>query len=636
MHHYSNFMVVQTLLHDDTLAQYSEFLSDKIRYNRKDRKTARAVPVVPRTKRNTLRVENRRSFMIKAVGHFPATMFILAATLWLTACGSSGEPDVIGGQLAMRRLTAEQYRYAIEDAFGSKVEVAGRFEPDSRRDGLNALGTALVAVTPSGFEQYEAIARNIMQQVTSEQLRNDILPCQPADPSQPDDACTQQSIQTFGPNLLRRPLTADDIGDRVAAAAAAATEQDDFYAGLRLALGSMMVTPEFLFRIEQAEPAPSPEQPRRLALTELTLASRLSYFLWNRGPDKELLAAAQARKLSEPEVLAHQVERMLASEHLTDGVRAFFDDLFLFDQFDELGKDVARYPLFSNRMATDAREQTLRFVTEQLVDLKADYRTLYTSRDLPMTRSLGPVYGVPVRVVDGWEDASIPASQPRAGLLSHASFNMLFAHPGRSSATLRGVFMREALLCQTIPEAPADVDFTQFSNDQQVAHKTARERLEVHSTQASCRKCHKLTDPIGLAMENFDGIGKFRAQENGATIETAGDFDGTTFSGPVGLGEAFAASPLVNACLVQNLYRYAVGRKQTNPERKLLRYLEDQFTLHNYQVPALMREIVLSQAFRTATAQQQTVEVGTTTPTDNPDKEKSAALDSSPNGSEAS
>ncbi|MFT4615484.1 MAG: hypothetical protein ACI9NT_002638 [Bacteroidia bacterium] len=575
--------------------------------------------------------------MIKAVRRFSLIGLMLALMACLTACDSSGEPDVIGGPLAMRRLTPEQYRYAIEDAFGPKVEVAGRFEPDSRRDGLNALGTALVAVTPSGFEQYEAIAHNTVQQITSEALRSGILPCEPSNPSAPDDACTQKTLEVFGHKLLRRPLTAADYNSRVTAAAAVAAEQGDFYAGLRLALVSLMVTPQFLFRIEEAEPAPSPEHPGRLKLTEQTLASRISYFLWNRGPDDELLAAVEAGTLSEPQELTRQVERMLASDHLADGVRAFFDDLFLFDQFDELGKDVARYPLFSNRMAMDAREQTLRFVIQQLVERRADYRTLYTSRELPMTRSLGPVYGVPVRAANGWEDASIPDSQPRAGLLSHASFNMLFAHPGRSSATLRGVFMREALLCQTIPEAPADVDFTQFSNDQQAVYKTARERLEVHSTQASCRKCHKLTDPIGLAMENFDGIGKFRTLENGVAIQTSGAFDGADFSGPEGLGEAFADSPLINACLVQNMYRYAVGRKQTNPERQLLRYLENQFAQHNYQVPALMREIVLSQAFRTASqsAAEHTAKAKYGVAAENKAREN-AAVKVPPNGSEAS
>ena len=186
---------------------------------------------------------------------------------------------------------------------------------------------------------------------------------------------------------------------------------------------------------------------------------------------------------------------------------------------------------------------------------------------------------------------------------------MLFAHPGRSSPTLRGVFMREALLCQKIPEAPADVDFTLFSEDGSTVHKTARDRLEVHSTEASCRKCHKLTDPIGLGLENFDGIGAYRSAENGAAIDTAGDFDGQDFATPAELGQAFADNPLVSACLVQNMYRYAVGRKQTNRERKLLRYLEDQFAEQGYRVTALMRDIATSEAFRTATAPKESTTI---------------------------
>lgn len=538
-------------------------------------------------------------------------LIVTAAILLSLGCGNA-DPSATGGPVAMRRLTAEQYRNAIEDAFGNTVEVAGRFEPDSRRGGLNALGTSLVAVTPSGFEQYEAMARNVATQVTSPELQADILPCQPQSPTAADNACAEQVIRKFGRILLRRPLTDADIDMRLEAAALAATGQQDFYAGLQPALTSLLVAPEFLFRVEVTEPAPLPDQPNRLLLSNMSLATKLSYFLWNRGPDETLLAAAERGELTQTTELARQVDRMLASEHLANGVRAYFEDVFVFDKFDDLGKDVARYPLFSNPMAADAREQTLRFVIDQVVAKKADYRSLFTSRELPMTRTLGPIYGIPVRAVDGWEDATLPAGQPRAGLLGHASFAMLFSHPGRSSPTLRGVFLREALLCQTIPEAPADVDFTQFVQDVATIHKTARDRLEVHSTQASCHKCHTLTDPIGLGLENLDGIGKYRNTENNANIDSSGDFDGVAFDGIAQLGQAFADNPLVSACLVENMYRYAVGRKQTNNERPLLRHLENTFTQGGHHVPALMREIATSEAFRTATAPAETVSENTT------------------------
>jgi Protein of unknown function (DUF1592)/Protein of unknown function (DUF1588)/Protein of unknown function (DUF1595)/Protein of unknown function (DUF1585)/Protein of unknown function (DUF1587) len=539
--------------------------------------------------------------------HKPVLLLIAILTLPLLGCGSS-DPDAIGGPLTMRRLSPEQYKNAIEDAFGSKVEVAGRFEPDSRRDGLNALGASFVAVTPSGFEQYEAIARNVSAQVVSEELREEILPCTAKDDALTDAACTASIIEHIGQKLLRRPLSSTEIQSRVEAAAHTSTAQNDYYAGLALALTSLMVAPEFLFRIEEGVQAPTAEQPGRLLLSDYSVASKLSYFLWNRGPDEALMAAAASGELSTPEGLAKQVDRMLASEHMTLGVRAFFEDMFMFDAFDDLGKDVARYPFYNVNVARDAREQTLRFIADQLLDKEADYRSLFTSKELPMTRSLGPVYGLPVRVAEGWEDVTLPASNPRAGLLSHASFNMLYAHPGRSSATLRGVFMREALLCQKIPEAPADVDFTQFSQDDSAVHKTARERLEVHSTEASCRKCHKLTDPIGLGLEVYDGIGRHRTAENGATIDTSGDLDGVAFKTPVELGVAFSENPLINACLVQNMYRYAVGRKQTQQERGLLRHLENSFVNNGHRVPALMRDIALSEAFRTASKEQTNTE----------------------------
>ncbi len=528
-------------------------------------------------------------------------LLVVAALVPLVGC-DRGDPTAQGGPVAMRRLTPEQYRNAIEDVFGAGIEVDGRFEPDSRRSGLNAIGASLVTVTPSGFEQYEAIARHVAAQVISPEHRDRILPCKPASETAADASCTERVVRSFGRKLLRRPLGDDETRLRVEAAGATAETLADFNAGLELALTSLLVTPDFLFRIEVAEPDPTPDRPSRLALSDLSLATRLSYFLWNRAPDEALLAAAARGELSQPEGLAREIERLLASEQLADGVRAFFEDLFLFDRFEDLGKDVARYPLYNSHIAADAREQTLRFVVDHLVTQKLDYPALFTSRQIPMTRTLGPLYGVPVRTAEGWENMELPSSHPRAGLLSHASLAMIFSHPGRSSPTLRGVFLREALLCQTIPEAPADVDFALFVQDEESVHKTARDRLEVHSTETSCRKCHKLTDPIGLGLEVFDGIGKYRTTENGAPIDTRSDFDGRDFADPVGLGQAFAESPLVNACLVENLYRYAVGHEQTKSERRLLRHLEARFEDVGYRVPDLMREIAMSEGFHTASA----------------------------------
>ncbi len=218
-----------------------------------------------------------------------------------------------------------------------------------------------------------------------------------------------------------------------------------------------------------------------------------------------------------------------------------------------------------------------------------------------MTRALGPLYAVPVRAQTGWEATEFAADDPRAGLLSHASFNMLHAHPGRSSPTLRGVFLREALLCQNVPPAPADVDFGLFNEDENPKYKTARDRLAVHSSAATCRNCHNLTDPIGLGLEIFDGIGSYRSTENGAPIDTSGVLDGRAFASSVDLGQAFHDSPLIGACLVENVYRYAVGRDPVNSERRLLKHLERRLEESDYRLAALLRDVVTSEGFRTAT-----------------------------------
>ena len=288
----------------------------------------------------------------------PVLIGALAAVLGL-GCAALEEK---GGPVAMRRLTATQYRHAIADAFGSEIEIVGRFEPDNRREGLIAVGSAWVAVTPSGFEQYEAMGNYIARQVVSEVHRDRLVPCQPRSKTEPDAACTEAFLQRIGPGLLRRPLDDGDVRSRIVAAGAATELMGDFYAGLELVVTSLLVAPDFLFRVEVAEPDPG--SVNGLRLTDVSLASRLSYLLWNAGPDDALLEVAAQGGLSDPGSLGREVDRMLASPRLEDGVRAFFEDVFLFDEFADISKDPIRYPVYSAQVAEDAREQTLRVVVD--------------------------------------------------------------------------------------------------------------------------------------------------------------------------------------------------------------------------------------------------------------------------------
>ena len=503
---------------------------------------------------------------------------------------ASSEPAASGGPATMRRLSEAQYRRSVADIFGADIKVAGRFEPDARRDGLLAVGSSQVGLSATGFEQYYNLARDIAGQAVAEPRRAS-LPCKPHAADTPDDECANQILRQFALPLLRRPATEERLVELVGIARKSAEEHRDFYAGLKTALVGLLASPDFLFRVDHVSASGS------LALDDYSKAARLSFFLWNAEPDGELLAAAARGDLDGGSGLAKQVDRLIASPRLEDGVRAFFTDFLGFDEFDHLEKDGAIYPAFSPKVAQDAKEQTLRTVVDLLVERRGDYRDLFTNHETFMTRRLGMIYGVPVESRTGWDRFRFPADDPRGGLLEQVSFTALHAHPGRSSPTLRGKAIRELLLCQRVPAPPNNVNFAVVQDTNNPNFKTARDRLTAHRTEPTCAGCHRIVDPPGLALENFDGAGQFRTAENGAALDTSGDLDGQRFADAAGLGQALHDDPAVTACLVSSVYRYAVGRPTAPGERDWMTWLTQSFAEDGHRLPSLMRRIALSRTF---------------------------------------
>ena len=309
--------------------------------------------------------------------------------------------------------------------------------------------------------------------------------------------------------------------------------------------------------------------------------------------------------MDDPKGVAKQVDRLLASPRLEDGARAYFADMLGFDGFDNLAKDPAIYPKYSFGLATDAQEQTLRTITDHLLTRNGDYRDLFTTRDMFLSRSLGAVYGIPVdkdapgATPDGWQPYTFPQGDPRSGILMQISFLALHSHPGRTSPTLRGKALRETILCQKVPDPPGNVNFNLVQDTKNPLYKTVRQRLEAHRTQATCAGCHKMMDPIGLSLENFDSIGTYRAGENGSSIDATGEIDGVKFSAADGLGKAVHDHPATAACLVNRMYAYAVGRTPTKSENEWLRAdLMPSFAADGYRLkPPLMRDIATSDVF---------------------------------------
>jgi hypothetical protein len=426
------------------------------------------------------------------------------------------------------------------------------------------------------------------------------VPCQPKAEATFDRACATKFVETYGLKLFRRLLTRDERDRFVEVARVAQQRLGGFHQGLEFALVGMLQSPHFLLRMERTEP--DPRQPGALRLDAWSRATRLSYFLTNSTPDAELLRAAGSGELDSDAGLARQVDRLLASPRLEGAVRAFFWDMLYFDGFSDLSKDPTIYPAYNSVVARDAQEQTLRTIADHLVGERADYRDLFTTRTTWLTRPLGIIYRLPVPVRNGWQKLEYPAGSERAGILTDISLLALHSHPGRSSPTLRGKSLREVFLCQKVPDPPGNVDFTAVQNAVSKPGSTARIRLADHNESPACAGCHKLTDPIGLTLESFDGAGSFRAKENGAALDLSGSLDGTNFTGAAGLGQAMHDNPVVPMCLSEKLYRSAVGRDLSAGEEPFVEYLGQIFGANGYRLPQLMRAIALSRTFYAASS----------------------------------
>jgi len=532
------------------------------------------------------------------VGLGAITLGALTADVPGVMAASAPEAVATEGKAIMRRLTPEQYRNIINEVFGESIELGGRFEPESRVDGLVEIGSGRVSMSSEGMAQFDTMARTIATQVVSEQHRDGLLPCKPKSASEFDEACAGETIKQTGRLLFRRPLTQVEERRFLDAAKVATDKSKDYYTGVSLSMAAMLASPQFLFR--QVVLEPDPEKPGRYRLDAYSKATRLSFFLWNSMPDEILLKAAQTGELNTQKGLERQVARMAASPRLEGGVRAFFEDMFHFDQMDTLVKDSTLYPKFDSMVTADAKEQTLRTVADLLVRQRGDYRDIFTTHKTFLTQALASVYNVPLvndvpnGSPDTWQAYEYGADDPRAGILTHLSFVALHSHPGRSSPTLRGKALREVMMCQKVPAPPGEVQFDIVQDTSNPIYKTSRDRLTAHQANPVCAGCHKLTDPMGFALENFDGGGNYRTQENGVALNTTGELEGKKFTNAAELGRVVHDSPATTSCVVDRLSAYALGRKTIKGESPWVANLKASFAKNGYNFSEMMKQVAAS------------------------------------------
>lgn len=519
-----------------------------------------------------------------------------------TGAGTSGAVDDTGapqsecagevqdvGPTPLRRLTRREYANAVADLTGVIADV-GALDPDEK---LAAFDSNLAApVSPAIITQYRTLAESVADAAILDLA--DLVPCAPEaaaiDPALAA-TCTEAYLVGFGRRAFRRPLTATELQTY----GALASGGSDFADGIRLVTAALLQSVHFLYHLELA---PADATDEVVALDDHQLAARLSFFLWGSVPDDALLDAADAGLLSDPVRLRAEAERLLASEHAADAVQSFHMQWLGLDRRAALVKQPEVYPTFDEALRVAMWEETERFVAHVVLEGDGRLATLMTSSDSFVDAPLAELYGV--TLPDDHDPASPIALDPaqRAGLLTQASFMTAHAHNDSSGPVQRGVIVRANLLCQPLPPPPNDVP----ELDPVDPDATTRERFEQHSSDPACAGCHSLIDGIGLAMENYDGIGRHRTEENGLPVDASGELVGTDvdgeFEGAVELAHKLADSALVGDCVAVQWFRFAFGRGESEPDACTLEALRTQFAASDGDVRELMLAIVASDAFR--------------------------------------
>lgn len=503
---------------------------------------------------------------------------------------------VTPGPVAMRRLTRVQYDNSIVDLFGPDIVIPTISEPDTIKGGFLSVGASTSSYTARGVESLENASYGIAKQIIeNESIRSTILPCTPVDHTDAD--CATEFVAELGERVWRRPLTQEEINSYSNIVLEAAGVYTDFHKGVEFAIAGLLQSPNFLYRIELGED--DPDNPGQRRFTDTELASRLSFFLWNSIPDQELLEAAKSGSLSTREGLFTQAKRMLDSPKAKDGVANYFNEYLRLYKLKDMTKDPTLFEHYSHQLSEDAATETLKFLENIVFEEESDIRESLTAKSSFVNHRLAAIYDIPYSgTTEEFQYVEHPESRHRPGLLGQVSFLAQHGHSVSTSATLRGSAVRSILLCYEIPPPPVDVDTS--IPEASGTTLTLRDRVAEHLENPSCAGCHMLMDPIGLGLENFDSIGRWREKDNGVTIDATGDLDGVHFTNPTELAKLISENERFTWCMTRGLGRYATGREESRDEEAHVEVLNERLIHHEYEIKPLLLEVIMSPLFRNA------------------------------------
>lgn len=498
----------------------------------------------------------------------------------------------------LRRLTRTEYTNSVRDLLDVDVSATADIPADEVTNGFDN-NASVLTVSSLHAEKYvvvsETLAKLAVQNLSALTRGCDTV-------SQGEDACALAFAKSFGRRAFRRPLTAED--ERQLLAAYTAGRTDGSYAeGIEVMVRAALQSPNFLYRLELA-PTADPAA-TRVPLSQFELASRLSYLAWGSGPDDALLDAAAQGQLATKQQIGAKMRELLAAPKARRAVSNFFEQWTGARRLAITSKNSALFPMFSNALREAMAKELPAFVEDLLWHGDGRLSTLLTAPVAFVSGPLAQVYGVdspgssdgvPLKV-------TLPANQRRSGILTQAGFMTVQGHPDQTSPVLRGKFVRAMLLCQPPPPPPADVDISLPTVEEGA---TARIRFAAHeSAGASCGGCHKLMDPIGLTFEHFDAVGQYREQDNGQAIDVSGEILGAAdaslsgpFDGPAELGKKLANSQQVRACVATQWFRFAAGRSEGSADACSLAALQQSFDAADGNLVDLIVATTQTDAFR--------------------------------------
>jgi hypothetical protein len=425
-----------------------------------------------------------------------------------------------------------------------------------------------------------------------------IFACRPAAAGQ-EAACARQIVSTLARRAFRRPVTNRDT-EMLMSFYQQGRNDGNFDSGIERALERILADPEFVFR-KEAEPANlKPGQTWRIS--DLELASRLSFFLWSSIPDDQLINLAGQNKLHEPAVLEEQVRRMLADRRSDQLVVNFTGQWLNLRGMQTIFPIPGLYPDFDDNLRLAMRKETELFVGS-IVHEDRSVIDLLNANYTFLNERLAKHYGIPNVYGSNFRRVELgPEFDMRRGLLGQGSIETVSAYPNRTSPTVRGKTMMQIFLGVSPPDPPPNVPALkdQESAVHAAGKPTMRQQMEMHRKMEPCATCHKIMDPIGFALENYDAIGRWRTTDDGSPIDPAGQLvDGSKIDGAVGLRQAFLRySPQFVRVITEKLMIYALGRGTEYYDMPLVRSIVHDAEKNNYRFSSLVLGVVKSQPFQ--------------------------------------